>query len=127
MHRSLIVIFTTLSLLGACERGDPPAADATEATPQAAVAASDNCAGLEAFAAMACANPDLKRMDDELNTMVARLAAHSGHAEAADVRAAQRKWQREARDPCMPLSPPKRVQCFAAAYTKRMNDVRDAL
>ncbi|MEM1264227.1 MAG: lysozyme inhibitor LprI family protein [Pseudomonadota bacterium] len=96
-------------------------------TPGRMTLPSDRCSSLAGFERMRCADPDLKRMDDELASLVARQIAHADHDGKADVRAAQATWQREVRNPCMELGQPKRTQCFSAAYTARMNAVRDAL
>ena len=138
--KTVVSIMFAGFILAACQSTDDEGASATsaaaeaptekreQAAEQAALRLpSDKCAGLEGFEKMTCVDPELKRMDDELAGLVARLIAHSDHNVQADVRARQATWQREVRNPCMQLGPPKRQQCFAAAYTTRMNEVRDEL
>ncbi|MEM8982562.1 MAG: hypothetical protein AAGC71_06025 [Pseudomonadota bacterium] len=135
--RDLLFICAVISATLACSpkaTETPTDASTTSESPTGQAAPSDRltlpsdrCSALEGFERMRCVDPELKRMDDELASLVARQIAHSDHDGKADARAEQAKWQREVRNPCMALSASKRGQCFAAAYTSRMNAVRDAL
>ncbi|MEO0578215.1 MAG: hypothetical protein AAFZ58_05975, partial [Pseudomonadota bacterium] len=112
MRMTLFAILALCALIG-CQKADAPApvetppADAAVASDKRDAAdakkpielPSDRCAKLDGFEKLTCADSELKRMDDELASLVARLIAHSDHNGKADVRAAQSKWQREVRNP----------------------------
>ena len=85
-----------------------------------------SCAGLEGFEYTLCSDPEVREMDDELAVMVNRLVANSAHDRQSDLRAEQKRWE-QSRDGCLELSVAKRRACIDARYSKRMNEVRDAL
>ncbi len=121
MNRPTTCLLLALLAIAGC-RDD--AAATAQAPPEPAPAAP--CAGLDGFAALRCADPEIRQLDDDLARLVNRLAARSPHAARADVRAAQAAWERD-RNSCLAIALPKRRACLDAKYAERLADVRDAL
>ncbi|MEO0998431.1 MAG: hypothetical protein AAFX58_13020 [Pseudomonadota bacterium] len=123
MKRRTAGVVLALLVLSGC-RDEAPGTAAAER--HAEPAPADPCAGLEGFAALRCADPEVRQLDDDLARLVNRLAARSPHAARADVRAAQASWERD-RNTCLGIALPKRRACLDAKYAERLADVRDAL
>ncbi len=93
--------------------------ESISSAPQSAVP----CAGLEGFAAYACARPEWQQRDNDLNRSVARLQAKVSHAEKQDLRSAQRRWEQR-RDACLAGALADRDSCLEARYAERTNELQ---
>ncbi len=109
------LIGVTISL---CACQPAPVPDTSEAQE-----AATPCAGLEGFAAYACARPEWQARDNELNRYLARLQAGVSHSEKQDLRVAQRQWE-TLRNACLDGPLPEREPCLESRFTERMAELQ---
>lgn len=112
-----------LALVGCTERSEVQLAADPANTAQSA---RNPCAESSGFAAYACAKPDWRQRDNELNRMLARIQAGAGHSAKADLRNAQKRWE-ITRDACLEGPRPEREPCLESLYSSRMNALTDLL